>query len=266
MKLGIGTYTFPWTFHYRNSIPFSYRELIDYAVATHISRVQICDNYPLHELQERELINLRDVANKNNIVLEAGTRRLTTENLSQYLHIAKILRSPFLRIVIDDAGYEPNVREVIDMINQSLPEFISNNVMLAIENHDRFPAKALKYIIEQTDKDWVTICLDTANSLGAGEGIDEVVAQLLPYVINLHIKDISIKRFAHKMGFMVDGVAAGEGIINCPGLISACATNGKCQSVTIELWSHEAETPEQTIKNEQLQTIKSIDYLKQFIQ
>ena len=95
------------------------------------------------------------------------------------------------------------------IIREVLPAYREAGIRLAIENHDRFRAHELVAIIAATDADYVGICLDTANSLGADEGIWEVARTLAPHTLNLHVKDYRIERLDHQMGFTVRGAPAG---------------------------------------------------------
>ncbi len=230
-----------------------------------VSTIQIADNYPLGKLSQQNLLALVEKAEDNEISLEVGTRRLDSENIINYLKIAKLAKSPFLRVIIDDHQYEPSVEEVIQIIRSLLPVLRDLNVLLAIENHDRFSSADLAKIIEMTSREHVGICLDTANSLGAGEGVNEVLDHLAPYCVNLHIKDITIRRLPHKMGFNVLGCAAGDGDLNIPLIIEKVQNNGKLLSITLEVWSDECPTQEETIARERRWAEKSIRYLKSII-
>ena len=267
MFAGIGTYTFPWAFGDDHGIKnnFTALQLLDYACRNSIQYVQFGDNYPLHELSKERLQNIKIFAAESNINIEVGTRRLTIENAGRYINIAGFFGADFLRMVIDDENYHPGIDDIIIAIKEILPLLKNNNILLAIENHDRFKAAVLKHIIQSTDEAYVGICLDTANSLGAGEGITEVLQILKPYVINLHIKDILIKRADHKMGFIVEGTAAGEGIIDIPSIINQLKETGRCKTATLEVWSNAAGTIEETIAKEKQLAEKSIHYLKQFL-
>ncbi len=227
-----------------------------------VSRVQFGDNLPLHQLSAAELDALDAQATAQNVVVEVGTRRLTTQHIASYLQLAQRLRSPFLRVVIDDADYHPSVETVISVVQSLLPLCRETGVRLGIENHDRFPAQSLALIIQHTDPEWVGICLDTANSIGAGEGIDTVVQVLAPYTLNLHIKDIRIERVHHKMGFVVSGCPAGEGLIDIPGLVAQIRPFGRCISATLELWSDPLPDVAATVQREQAWFEQSITYLK----
>ena len=191
-------------------------ELLQFAITNHIKNVQFGDNMPLHLLSPEELAELKDRANAFAIELQPGTRGLTLENIKHYITIAQALSSPFIRMVIDDDNYHPGEEEIKEVIKKVVPLLKECDVMLAIENHDRFSCSLLERIIQDTDPGSVGICLDTVNSLGAGEGVTEVLNTLAPYTINLHIKDINITRVSHKMGFVVEGTAAGDGILDIP--------------------------------------------------
>jgi sugar phosphate isomerase/epimerase len=268
MQLGISTYSFPWSFQagdFAPAEPFTFKNLLLTAEKKGIRYVEFGDNYPLHKLTSEQLIKLKQTSDGLEISLRTGTRGLTVSNITQYVAIARNVNSPFLRVVIDDADHHPTEAEVIEIIINLIPLLKQENVQLLIENHDRFKAQTLRRIIESTDPEWVGICLDTANSIGAGEGIHEVVEVLSPYTVNLHIKDFKIERKKHKMGFIVTGCVAGEGMLDIPWLLKEVGRHRKCETAVLELWSEPRETIEETIKMENEWADKSIDYLKTLI-
>ncbi len=267
MQLGISTYTYPWAVGIPGAMPsnpLTVSDLITRAQQRGVQILQIGDNLPLHTLSAHELARCMAHTNQAQIQLEVGARRLTPEHLHTYLHIAHGCGSPFVRFVIDDAGYEPSVEEVIGIIRESLGEMRRLNVRLAIENHDRFPARFLKRIVQSTDPDWVGICLDSANSLGAGEDTDTVSDMLAPYTFNLHIKDFTVRRVKHKMGFIVEGAPAGQGLLSVPRLLQKLIPYNRCYSSTLELWTPPEETIEETIRKEAAWAEESLEYLHPF--
>jgi sugar phosphate isomerase/epimerase len=267
LQLGISTYSFPWAIglNHFSTHAAAARQLVQVAHSYQIHYVQFGDNLPLHGLSYEELKKLKETATEKNISIETGTRGLKRDNLVQYLSIAQQLQSPFLRVVIDEEGYEPGEAEVTEIIKDVLPQFREAGIRLALENHDRFPVRRLKQIIETTDPEWVTVCLDTANSLGANEGIEEVLQALAPHAVNLHIKDISIQRVRSKMGFKLEGCPAGQGILDIPAIVNRVKEYGRCNTATLEVWSNAAATPEATVQQEQEWVEKSITYLKTIV-
>jgi 3-oxoisoapionate decarboxylase len=265
MQLGIGTYTFPWAIGvpgFRPANPLTAVDLLEIAAQQHIGFVQFGDNFPLHQVTATGHRELKKLAGENGIQIEVGTRGLTLENSTTYLAIARLMKAPFLRVVIDDGVYEPEEGRVVEIIKTLLPQLQDSKVQLAIENHDRFGTQTLKRIVESTDPQWVGICLDTANSFGAGEGIAEVVAHLAPYTINLHIKDFSIRRVPHKMGFEIHGCPAGAGMLPIPWLLAEINKWNRCQTATLEVWSDPESTLEATLQKEREWVAQSLAYLK----
>ncbi|TDB59540.1 sugar phosphate isomerase/epimerase family protein [Arundinibacter roseus] len=265
MDLGISTYTFPWAVGvpgYLPDTPKSWSDLMTFCTQNQVQRFQIGDNFPLHALSSSVLTEYIRQAEDRTIQLEVGTRRLEKVHLLNYLSIARQARSPFLRVVIDDTDYEPDEESVIEIIGEVLPHFRSENVMLSLENHDRFSSSSLLNIILETDPEWVGICLDTSNSLRAGEGVEQVLHTLLPFILNLHYKDIQIERVGHKMGFMVQGCEPGTGIISLDSLIQTLGKSDRCQSVTLEQWPPFVENLDHTIQQERDWALKGVHFLR----
>ncbi|WP_157972101.1 sugar phosphate isomerase/epimerase family protein [Pleomorphovibrio marinus] len=265
MKLGISSYTYTWSIGVGNQIPptpMGAYDLIHTAKGFGLSKVQLADNIPLHHWPQEELQQLSQQAQQLGVELEVGARGLTSQRLEKYLGIAKTLGSPFLRFVIDEGEYEPSHDEIVKVINDGLNALREAKISLAIENHDRFHCKELIQLIHQTDPTQVGICLDSVNSLGAGEGIQEVLEQLIPLSINFHIKDFTIQRHYHQMGFEVTGTVAGEGFLDIPGIVKKLKHFRRCHSCTLELWTPPEENLEGTIRKEQEWAKKSIHYLQ----
>jgi 3-oxoisoapionate decarboxylase len=265
MRLGLSTYTYTWAIGVPGHLPKSPMTLfglVDLAHRNQLKVVQIADNSPLHLLSGEELDKLLAYATLKGVSIEVGTRGMSIENVIAYLAIAKQLQSPILRMVIDGPGFEPDLSEVIEMLQKIIPLLKASQIKLAIENHDRFKSYEFAQMITETDPEWVGICLDSVNSMGAGEGIAEVVRTLAPFTINLHLKEFVIKRVSHKMGFVVEGLPAGEGMLNIPSLLETIEKTGKCQSAILELWTPPSETIEETIRKENDWAEQSIVNLK----
>jgi 3-oxoisoapionate decarboxylase len=265
MQLGISSYTYTWSVGVPGSQPpvvLSAFDLVDKAEALGLELVQIADNLPLEEMTVKQLSDLAVYAAGKGVAIEMGSRGLTIEHTLKCLETAEKLRSPILRMVIDKPGFEPDLKTIIDIIRQLIPELRSKNIRLAIENHDRFKACEFEEIILSAGNDWVGICLDSVNSMGAGEGFETVAEILMPYTINLHIKDFTIFRVSHKMGFVIEGRPAGKGMLNIPRLVSSLSETGKCNSAILELWTPPEKAVEDTILKENQWASESIKYLK----
>ncbi len=268
MKLGLSSYTYTWAVGVPGSMPvkpLSAFGLIDRIADSGLKLLQIGDNLPLEGMSGEELTAIYRYAGERNIELETGSRGLTSEHTMECLLTAEKLHSRILRMVIDRPGFEPDLHSVFRIISGLVTEFKSRKIRLAIENHDRFRARQFEEIIQSVGSEWVGICLDSVNSMGAGEGFAEVSRILIPYTINLHIKDFTIRRVSHKMGIIIEGAPAGQGMLNIDELISLLSETGLCQSAILELWTPPETAIEDTILKEERWASESINYLKRII-
>jgi sugar phosphate isomerase/epimerase len=154
------------------------------------------------------------------------------------------------------------VEAVVTVVRDGLPRLRASGVRLAIENHDRLRAAEFRAIVERTDPEHVGICLDSVNSIGAGESVREVVETLGPLATNLHLKEFVVERVPHKMGFVVEGRPAGQGMLDVPWLIGEMRRHARCQSAILELWTPPAEDTAATIAREAEWARQSLAYLK----
>lgn len=264
MVLGISSFTYGWAFSVNGvSKPLDEQDLIAQTIDFELKCLQIGDNVPLHTFSPERLSALRDAINNNNIRLEVGARGLTEEHLHRYLDIAASLQSPLLRFVIDENKYEPELKTITPILKNILPHLKKHNITLGIENHDRFKAVELRNMMDAISDHNIGICLDTVNSIGAGEGLEWVTDVLAPYTVNLHIKDFSIRRFSHNMGFTVAGAPAGKGMLDLSSVMEKLSKHKRCQSAVLEQWVIPEKELIETIQKEKQWAIEGIKYLKQ---
>jgi 3-oxoisoapionate decarboxylase len=265
MRLGTSSYTYTWAVGvpgHPPARPLTAADLVQRAAAAGLSCVQIADNLPLDAVPDAERRELRALAAETGVAIEIGARGLTPDRLELYLDLAVFFRSPVVRFVVDDTGYEPSLDEIVAGIAAALPRLREAGVRLAIENHDRLKAAEFREIVLRTDPEQVGICLDSVNSMGAGEGVSEVVAVLAAHTLNLHVKDFAVERVSHKMGFVVTGRPAGQGMLGVPWLLGEVRKHGRCQSAILELWTPRADTIEATIAREAAWADESLRFLK----
>lgn len=265
MKLGVSSYTFAWAIGapgYPPAVPMNAFDLLDLAHEFKVGVVQIADNLPLDHLTDAERARLRAQADAYGIQIEVGTRGIGADHLRRYLALAQYFGSPILRVVVDTRDDHPSPDGVIERLRPLLPDFAAAQVILAIENHDRFTTDALIHIVRRLDSSHVGICLDTVNSFGALEGPALVVERLGPWTVNLHIKDFAVRRADHNMGFTVEGRPAGQGQLDVPWLLREVGKHGRDVNAILELWPPPGESLDATIAKERSWAEISVDYLQ----
>ena len=265
MQLGISSYTFGWAVGVRGHEPpqpLDEQGLLDKCRALGMKLLQIGDNLPLHTFDKARLDRLAARALREGVQLEVGARGLSLERIAEYADIARRLNAKLIRFVVHDPDFEVKTDAVFGVLRDSLP--LLNGLTLGIENHDHIPAAELRGIIELVADERIGVCLDTANSLGAGEGIDVVTDLLAPITVNLHVKDFYIERVPHLMGFTVTGRPAGSGFLNLQTLFQKLSRFRRCHTAVLELWTPPESNLQQTIAKESAWAVQGLEYLKPF--
>jgi len=242
MRLGIGSYALAWSIGVPGAIPpqpLNHFDLLETALSLGVEAVQYADNLPLEALSQPDLEDLIRIAGERRLILEPGTRGIDPDNLIYLADLAVRLGCGFVRLVLDKGEDQPSPQEARERLRPLHSKLVDRGIKIAIENHDRFPARTLAGLVDSLGVDAFGVCLDTANSLGSLEGPEHVVNTLAPYTVNLHVKDIRIRRVWHNMGFTVEGTAAGEGDLELPWILRQVA---RAESATIEIWAAQ-ETP-----------------------
>lgn len=263
MKLGLSSYTYGWAVGVRGHEPplaLDEHGLLDKCREHDVKLLQIGDNLPLHSFDDGRLMRLARRAASEGVQLEVGARGLTVKRIAQYAAIARRLGATLIRIVIDEEDYHPAPDEIIGTLRTAEPGL--EGLTLGIENHDRFPAATLRSITDAIFSDRIGVCLDTANSLGAGEDIVRVASVLAPVTVNLHVKDFAIERVPHGMGFTVSGRPAGAGILDLPSVLRRIEPFGRCITAVLELWTPPELDIQRTVAKEEAWAAQSLEYLK----
>lgn len=266
MQPGISSYTYTWAIGVPGKEPenpMNIFQLIEKAVEFGINIVQVADNLSLDRFSEPELLKIRNFANDLKIQIEVGSKKMTHENLARYVEIAAFFKSPFVRFVIDSEDFQPDLEEINSIIKNAVPLLEENKIILAIENHDRFKAAEFAEMVERAGSKYIGICLDSVNSMGAGEGLETVIEKLAPLTVNLHVKEFSVKRVFHKMGYVIEGCPLGEGMLPVQELINKVSP--RCNSAILEQWTPPEVTIGKTIEKEARWAEESIKYLKNML-
>lgn len=263
MKLGIGSYTFTWSIgvpgYDSPDCPLTALELLETARRHDIRLVQLADNLPVHLMSDSSLQQLAEASQTFGIELELGTRGTEPQHLLTYLRLAGSLQSRLVRTLITSADLDQAESE----LRRILPAFEAAGVMLAVENHGKHTTRQLAGLFRRLDSPWLGCCLDTVNSFGALECPDTVIHDLLPYTVNLHLKDFDITRVDHQMGFTVLGTPAGCGRLDIPGLLSRLKQANRTPHAILELWTPFAGSVQETVLLEQKWFLQSLQNLRE---
>ena len=237
-QAGLSSWAFPWALGVGGypppALPLTPADLVDKASDLGAQVLQIADNMPLSRLTHRELDALGQRARDKGITLEGGTRGLNPENLLNYLELALRLNMHLIRTLPHDGEDRPDFKEAEGRLAAVLPLYEKAGVVLALENHDFYPAAWIGDLVECFKGSVLGVCLDPVNNLGQGESEQEVLCRLAPLTVNFHCKDYTIRRKPSTLGFDIEGVPLGQGMLD---LDRAQRLLPEGLSWIIELWT-----------------------------
>jgi sugar phosphate isomerase/epimerase len=268
VRLGLSTYTYTWAVGVPGSppeSPLSAADLLHRAHSFGVPVVQFADNLPLHTLAPEQVEELAELAQTLGVDLEVGTRGTDPAHLALYLDLAVQLGSPFVRIVVDTADSHPSPAEATATLRESQRAFERAGVILALENHDRFPSAVLAAMVRDLGTGWAGICLDTVNNFGALEGPATVIETLAPLAVNVHVKDFDVVREHHAMGFRIEGRPAGQGRLDVPALLAAVGADHPETTAVLELWTPPQASVAETVDLEARWAEASTGYLQRVL-
>lgn len=249
MKAGVSSFAFGWAITH-GVPPVDEHALVAFARRHGLAAIQVADNLPVHTWPEPRLSSFIAACAASSLQIELGARGLTETHLETSLRLCECCGARLLRFVVDSPGYEPDVDHLTALLRSVTPTLIRRGVTLAIENHDRFGVRTLRRMVDAVSAPCVGICLDTANSFGAGEGLAYVTEWLAEVTVNVHVKDVTIARLSHLGGFSIEGAALGEGclpVIECLGRV---AQAGRCETAILEGWTSPGATHADTLARE----------------
>lgn len=260
---GLSTFTYPWAIGidgYPPPHPLTLEELFERAHTFGAQVVQISHNFPLHAFGEEELEEIKDLAQKYNLIIEIGTLGIREPHLLAYLRIAEKLDARLVRTLLDGPNDSPSLEEAEREIQAVLPHFSAKNIYLVLENYERRRSEELLVLFRKLKHPYFKFCFDTANSLGAFENPRDVLRVMAPYTINVHLKDVVSFRPPYQLGFIIEGRPLGKGTLGIEWVLDTLRTQQEV-SYIIELLTPWQGSIESTIEKETEWADESIKFL-----
>jgi sugar phosphate isomerase/epimerase len=264
MQLGLSTYAYPWACGLNGHINPPTLDAAGLLARAHgwgLGVVQLCD-LPMHQWDVAALDETRALADELGLTLEVGTRGIAQDHLLRWIEIAQHMGARLLRTLLDTQNFHPTPAEAIALVRKLKPQLERSGVILMIENHDRFTAQVWKEIIEGVGSANVQLCFDMANGFGSLQRPEEVAAVLGPYIVNVHAKNIRVRRYGHSSGFLMEGTAAGQGMLDVAAVIKQVRAFGREPNVIVEHWITQEATQAETLAKEAQLVEESVAWLQ----
>lgn len=260
--IGLGTYAFFWQ---HSELAPEKLTLADMLQLTHdegVELFQICDYAPILGYSAVELRDLRSLADDLGIQLELGTRGVLPDHLASYLGLAETLGATVVRSMINTADHQPTLGEAEELLRAALPAYENAGVTVALETYEQVQSRDLVSLVEAVGSTSLGICLDPANSVAALENPRDVIDRCAPYVANIHVKDFAFTRRGGWVGFTLEGVPLGTGLLDFAYLLETVKPAERDINLIIEHWLPLGETIEDTIALENTWNSSNLQYLR----
>jgi 3-oxoisoapionate decarboxylase len=253
-KIGVGSWTFPWaTGTVQDQRPTTILTPVDVVkrtidIGVHV--VHFLDNLPLDSFDNQMLDQARDLARQHNIEVEVGTRGTEPEHLRKYLSIAQRMGARLLRTMGGWHKAPTPVDQIKANFREVLPEFADAGVRIALENYEAYSTSDIAAIVRAIGNAHLGVCLDLTNSFAAMESADEILENLAPFTISVHLKEFTVERLEYLMGFAFRGKPTGQGVLPLTKIFETLLANSRKANVIVEQWPPFHENLEKTMEME----------------
>jgi 3-oxoisoapionate decarboxylase len=264
-KIGVGSWTFPWATgtvaNHRPAPVLDPLGVVRRAKDLGVHVVHFLDNLPLDACDDGAIGRASDFAAQHGIEVEIGTRGTDPEHLRNYLHIAQRMGARLIRTMGGWHGAPAPLQEVEANLRKVLPSFGEAGVKIALENYEAYRTSDLGTLVARINHPALGICLDLTNSFGALESADEILRNLVPHTISVHLKEFAVERLEFLMGFAFRGKPTGQGMLPLRKMFDALAAASRQANVIVEQWPPFQETLPRTIELELDWARQSVEYL-----
>ena len=261
MPIGLSTYAFFWRASEAAAERLDLTGMLAETSRLGVSVLQICDYPAIEAMSAAQLKDLRDRAADLGITLELGTRGIGFAHLERYRELAGLLGVRFVRSMLRTARHKPAPAEAIALLRQAVPRYRDQGVTLGLETYEQVPTADLLAVVRGVDSPNLGVCLDPANCVARLELPGQVVAEVAPHVVNMHIKDFTFTRQPGWVGFSLIGCPLGTGLLDYDAMVRVVRPGERGISQIVEHWLPRAETMAQTCRIEQEWTRRSAEFL-----
>ena len=239
-KIGVGSWTFPWAtatvLNHQPEQKLGPLGVVQRAKDLGLHVVHFLDNLPLDKCRDDAIGSASEYAARHGIDVEIGTRSTEPEHLLKYLEIAKKMDARLVRTMGGWHGTPATLSEIATNLRKVLPAFGETGVRIALENYEAYRTSDLGELVGRIDHPSLGICLDLTNSFGALESADEILRNLVPFTISVHLKEFAVERLEFLMGFAFRGKPTGQGMLPLQKIFDALVAADRQANVIVEQW------------------------------
>jgi sugar phosphate isomerase/epimerase len=227
-KLALGSYGLRWTLR-GGEAEANCQSLISATADLGLDLVQIADNVDLLKLDARQLRRLAKLADDAGVHVEVGMSSYRAADFRRMVRVARAFGSRHIRVISDDlVGLGQLLAQVKDDVTKWGGEVV-------VENYSPTRTTELLATIAAAGG-WVGTCVDTANSIPAGEWPLDTLARLLPLAYYVHIKDFHFVPGPNAIGWALIGTPLGAGQQDVGAIVRQTAAAPRHPDLVLEHW------------------------------
>lgn len=260
--LGLGTYAFFWQHSDRAPRRLELPDMLRRTRELDGRVFQICDYAPILDHGAEQLRELRSLARDLGVTLELGTRGVAKEHLERFLRLAEALDARVLRSMVYAPDHRPTLSEAERLLKGVLPAFEGAGVTIALETYEQIRTRDLVALVESCGSRSLGICLDPANTVAALEHPSDVIDRCAPYVANLHVKDFAFTRRGGWVGFTLEGVELGTGLLDYGAMIRRVDPDARGINQIVEHWLIWRDTFDETSRLEDEWNARNLAFMR----
>ncbi len=214
-------------------------QLIDYAAKMKLDTLQISALDEYESVEPGHLQKVKDHADRLGVAIDAGIGCICPtssawnprngtpqEYIARGLRVAKAVGASSMRCFVGSGAerrgplpVEKHVESTLGVLRSVRSVAQDAGVKIAIENHNGdLRARELRVLVEEADKDFVGVCLDSGNPIWLLEDPQFTLEILGPYVTTTHVRDTAL--YEHPRGAAFQWVALGDGCIDLAAWIA----------------------------------------------
>jgi sugar phosphate isomerase/epimerase len=170
--------------------------------------------------------------------LAFGSSKDAVEDLGAWLSIARDVGIRLVRIVVGGPRLRGHLdahrlRATARALASSVDEAAEKGVELALENHGDLNCDELIRLLDETGRDNLGVCFDTANAIRVGDDPILMLKRVMPVVRMVHLKDCSADWRDPIAGPV--SVEYGEGVIPVAAIVDQLAAASFAGPICVEL-------------------------------
>ena len=124
-------------------------------------------------------------------------------------------------------------RDSIRRLELTEPLARKHRVKLAIENHKDLLVDEQLKVLKRFDSEWLGVLVDTGNNIAMCEEPYEVIDALAPYVLSVHLKDMTVQ--PSDAGFLLSEVPFGTGFLDLERIVRTLAKSNPSADFHVEM-------------------------------